>query len=221
MQPEVSNLEEAQIVNIAFNAEEADAASNLIFDTTPVGDGTDVTARLVDDVEDLGTDAAFDNLIGLYEIVDANGGIALVDGTVILPGEEGYALAAIENRVDNFVLRAGSDGDEDNNTSAEEFGDVILEGGRLYAPFVIANGGGLGFDGFIESEGGEGNAFNNAAESVDDAVAYFGFTAANPDGAQHLQARGNNIFGFEDLPSNLGVSDNDFNDAVFGFDFSV
>ncbi|MEM1393494.1 MAG: DUF4114 domain-containing protein, partial [Cyanobacteria bacterium P01_H01_bin.150] len=74
---------------------------------------------------------------------------------------------------------------------------------------------------FIESEGGEGNAFNNAAESVDDAVAYFGFTAANPDGVQHLQARGNGIFGFEDLPSNLGVSDNDFNDAVFGFDFSA
>jgi hypothetical protein len=34
-------------------------------------------------------------------------------------------------------------------------------------------------------------------------VAYFSFGAANPDGAEHLRSRGNNIFGFEDLPGNL------------------
>jgi len=73
----------------------------------------------------------------------------------------------------------------------------------------------------VDSEGGEGNTFNNAAQSNDEPVAYFGFVEANPDGVSHLQARGNDVFGFEDLPANLGDSDNDFNDAVFGFDFSL
>lgn len=172
---------------------------------------------------DLGTEAAFDNLVGFYEIADANGSIDTNGDGIgdILPGQEGYALAAIENRVDNFVIEAGGSGEEEENTSVEEFGSVILNGGTLYSPFIIANGGDLGFDGFVESEGGEGNTFNDPAQSNDDPVAYFGFVGANPDGASHLQARGNNIFGFEDLPANLGDSDNDFNDAVFGFDFSL
>ncbi len=212
-----------EIVNVVFDAAEDNSISSLIFDTTPTNAGTDIVARLTDDMLDLGTDAAFDNLVGFYEIADASGAIDTNDDGIgdILPGQEGYALAAIENRIDNFVIEAGGSGDEDQNTSVEEFGSVILNGGTLYSPFIIANGGDLGFDGFVESEGGEGNTFNNAAEFRDDAVAYFGFVGANPDGASHLQARGNNIFGFEDLPSNLGESDNDFNDAVFGFDFSA
>ncbi|MEM7579842.1 MAG: Ig-like domain-containing protein [Cyanobacteria bacterium P01_A01_bin.80] len=211
------------IVNVVFDAAEDNSVNSLIFDTTPTPDGTNIVARLTDDILDLGTDAAFDNLIGFYEIADANGSIDTNDDGVgdILPGQEGYALAAIENRVNNFALEAGSLGEEEDNTSVEEFGSVILNGGSLYSPFIIANGGDLGFDGFVESEGGEGNTFNNPAQSNDDPVAYFGFTSANPDGVSHLQARGNDIFGFEDLPANLGDSDNDFNDAVFGFDFSV
>ncbi|WP_396135713.1 DUF4114 domain-containing protein [Chamaesiphon sp. OTE_20_metabat_361] len=46
-------------------------------------------------------------------------------------------------------------------------------------------------------------------------------TNANPDKASHLRSLGNNTFGFEDLPGNLGVSDNDFNDAVFQISFKV
>ncbi len=223
-QPEpIPDSESGEIVNVVFDANEDNSISSLIFDTTPTNAGTDIVARLTDDMLDLGTDAAFDNLIGFYEIADTNGGIDTNDDGIgdILPGQEGYALAAIENRIDNFVMEAGGSGDEDENTSVEEFGSVILKGGNLYSPFIIANGGDLGFDGFVESEGGEGNTFNNPAEFRDDAVAYFGFIEANPDGVAHLQARGNNIFGFEDLPGNLGESDNDFNDAVFGFDFSL
>lgn len=44
---------------------------------------------------------------------------------------------------------------------------------------------------------------------------------ANPDNAPHLEARGNGVFGFEDLPANLGISDNDFNDAVFQLAFTI
>ena len=211
------------IVNVVFDAAEDNSVNSLIFDTTPTDAGTDIVARLTDDTVDLGSDAAFNNLVGFYEIADASGSIDTNGDGIgdILPGQEGYALAAIENRVDNFVMEAGGSGEESENTSVEEFGSVILDGGTLYSPFIIANGGDLGFDGFVESEGGEGNTFNNPAQSNDDPVAYFGFTSANPDGVSHLQARGNDIFGFEDLPANLGDSDNDFNDAVFGFDFSL
>ncbi|MEO0933222.1 MAG: Ig-like domain-containing protein [Cyanobacteria bacterium J06641_2] len=222
-QPEPPESETGDVVNVVFDAEEDNTVNSLIFDTTPTPDGTDIFATLTDDTLDLGSDAAFDNLIGFYEVADANGSIDTNGDGIgdILPGQEGYALAAIENRVGNFVMEAGGSGEEEENTSVEEFGTVILEGGTLYSPFIIANGGDLGFDGFVESEGGEGNTFNNPAESNDDPVAYFGFTSANPDGASHLQARGNGVFGFEDLPANLGDSDNDFNDAVFGFDFSL
>ncbi|MEO1561004.1 MAG: Ig-like domain-containing protein, partial [Cyanobacteria bacterium J06632_19] len=211
------------IVNVVFDANPDNTVNSLIFDTTPTPEGTNIVARLTGDIVDLGTDAAFDNLVGFYEIADSNGSIDTNGDGIgdILPTQEGYAQAAIENRINNFVLEAGSSGDEDENTSVEEFGTVILEGGNLYAPFIIANGGELGFDGFIESEASEGNAFNNPAEFINDPVAYFGFTAANPDGVAHLQARENGTFGFEDLPSNLGISDGDFNDAVFGFDFSL
>ncbi|MEY2984128.1 MAG: hypothetical protein RLZZ568_745, partial [Cyanobacteriota bacterium] len=51
-------------------------------------------------------------------------------------------------------------------------------------------------------------------------VAYFTFGDANPDGTSHLKSLGNNTFGFEDLPGNIGVSDFDFNDGVFQFNFS-
>ena len=170
-----------------------------------------------------GTEASFDNLMGFYEVADTDGGID-TDGDEIAdlnPGDAGYARSAITNRVENFEIRAGSDGNLEQNTTVDEFGNVVLAGGKLYAPFVIANGGSLGFDGFVEAEDGETDGvFNDAADVIDDQVAYFSFIEANPDGVEHLQALGNNTFGFEDLPSNLGVSDNDFNDAVFSFNAS-
>ncbi|PSP02977.1 MAG: hypothetical protein BRC51_10955 [Cyanobacteria bacterium SW_12_48_29] len=81
----------------------------MAYDTTPAND-KDVTTRLSDDLLNLGTDAEFDNLVGFYEIQDTNGGIETNgDGTVdLLPGDEGYAKAAITNRVTNWELRGGS-----------------------------------------------------------------------------------------------------------------
>ena len=168
-------------------------------------------------------EAAFDNLIGLYEVINSNGDI--LDGdTVLLPADNPsrYAELAITNRVSAFSIRSGSSGDPNRNTTVEQFGDVFLVGGKLYAPFVIANTGAIGFDGFVEAENAESDGvFNDAADVVNDRVAYFAFLGANPDGVAHLQSRGSNVFGFEDLPSNLGVSDNDFNDAVFAFNFAT
>ncbi|MBE9196632.1 DUF4114 domain-containing protein [Synechocystis sp. LEGE 06083] len=180
------------------------------------------------------TDAFFHNLFGLYEVINLDG--AILDSLdsnnngrtddLLNPGDAGYALTALTNRVDNFVLQVGANGDPTKNTTASKLGNVLLEGGKLYAPWAIANGGSL-----IPQSGTVQDAIdvflaqnpNNVGATLDNfmshTVAYFSFGEANPDGAEHLQNRGNGVFGFEDLPSNLGISDFDFNDAVFQIQF--
>ncbi|WP_353260217.1 DUF4114 domain-containing protein, partial [Prochlorothrix hollandica] len=133
------------------------------------------------------------------------------DGVADLtPGQSGYARAALVGRLQNASIRSGA-----INTNGID--NVIFAGGKFYAPFVIANGGAGGFDGFLRAEDAEGGTFNNAATSDNDAVMYFSYVGANPDGVAHLKNLGNGLFGFEDLPGNRGISDNDFNDAIFGF----
>ena len=177
------------------------------------------------------TGAFFNNVVGLYPVADDNGAVFDSldldgDGNVtelIQPGQAGYARTALSQAVNNFILRASGEG-ANQSTTAAEFGDVLLQGGRRYAPFVIANGGNLG-----ESLQGSVQAFltknpDNVAATLENymshEVAYFSFGSANPDGAEHLRSRGNNIFGFEDLPGNLpNISDNDFNDGILAFNF--
>ncbi|MGB3208809.1 MAG: peptidylprolyl isomerase [Crinalium sp.] len=223
-QATVTIVDNDTAVNTLVTTNSDNQLSSLVYEATKVAGSTNITTKLTDNVQDLGTSAYLANLIGLYEVVDPDGGIDTNgDGNAdLLPGDVGYARAAIDNRVNNFRILAGASGDPSLNTTTEEFGDVLLNGGRLYAPFVIANGANVGFDGFIARENAEQDGeFNDAADVWDDIVAYFAFGAANPDKAIHLQDRGNNIFGFEDLPANLGGSDNDFNDAVFRLAFTV
>jgi 3-phytase len=155
------------------------------------------------------TTAAFNNLFGLYEVDNVTGS---VNG--IKPGESGYAKAALSKVVDNFIVRVGG-------SSSGAASDVVVSGGKIYSPFVIANGG--NFSGNLQQAI---NAFfaanpNNSPATAQNyttlPVAYFSFGVANPDGAAHLRSFGNNTFGFEDLPAGVGVSDYDFNDAVFSF----
>jgi len=181
------------------------------------------------------TDALFHNLVGLYQVENANG--AILDtldlngngltNDLLNPGDTGYARTAITNTVNNFVLQLGANGNPADNTNASEFGDVLLQGGKRYAPFAIANGGNLiptggtlqdGIDSFLTQN--PNNTAANLSDFMTHAVAYFSFGMANPDGAEHLQNRGDNVFGFEDLPGNLGISDFDFNDSVFKFTFT-
>ena len=170
----------------------------------------------------MASDAAFDNYVGFYEVSGLSGGIDTNgDGAVDLtPDDEGYAAAAIGRRLDNFVIRTG--GSPDNDTTNDSFNPVVLTGGKFYAPFIIANLGDTTPEDFLTN-----NPNNSAATQFDDQVAYFSFVEANPDSAIHLKSLGSStmggspVFGFEDLPGNLGVSDNDFNDAVFAVDFTV
>ncbi|MEM7581397.1 MAG: DUF4114 domain-containing protein, partial [Cyanobacteria bacterium P01_A01_bin.80] len=204
-------LEPAKVV---FNTNENSEISKFAYDLTGAGN-TNVTASLDEQALEI-TDALFDNLVGFYEVINENGGID-VDGDGVAdfnPGDDGYARAALENAVDGIAIRLG--GNPNNDTTAAGFGDTIIEGGKQYAAFAIANAGDLSVEEFLEI-----NPNNDAANSFDDQVAYFAFGEANPDGANHLKSLGDGIFGFEDLPSNLGASDNDFNDAVFKFNFTV
>jgi hypothetical protein len=62
----------------------------------------------------------------------------------------------------------------------------------IFAPFIIV----------------DGNAADFAKGTKQ---AYFTYLGANSDGVDHIRLLGNNIFGFEDLPSG---GDRDFNDII-------
>ena len=211
---QVSLTIEETPVEVKFEANANGEVSTFAYDLTGAGDA-EVTAT-VDQSALAITDAAFDNYVGFYEIIDSNGGID-TDGDGVAdfnPGDAGYAQAALTNAVDGMILRLG--GNPDDDTSADEF-DAVVQGGKFYAPFAIANAGDMTVADFLAA-----NPDNMAATEIDSQVAYFAFGEANPDGANHLKSWGDGIFGFEDLPSNIsGVSDNDFNDAVFKFDFTA
>jgi uncharacterized delta-60 repeat protein len=228
----VSTIVNIDNVPVFSNSTDNSGTGTLVFDLSQVP-GLVITQ--VDQAALEQTNALFHNLVGLYEVVNSNGAILdTFDANnnasttdLLNPGETGYAFTAISNRVNNFFLGLGAEGDEAKNTTATEFGDVLINGGRLYAPFVIANGGSLipangtiaeGIHAFLaQNPTNEAATLNNL---LIDTVAYFSFGAANPDGgAEHLQNWGSEVFGFEDLPSNLGISDFDFNDAVFRFHF--
>ncbi|MGL5032791.1 MAG: DUF4114 domain-containing protein, partial [Microcystaceae cyanobacterium] len=204
---------------------------SLIYDVSKT---TGQVKGTTDDLSLSQTEALFHNLVGFYAIENINGAIIDrfdVNGNnqiddLLNPGDNGYAQTAISDRVSNFFLQVGANGDPTKNTTANQFGDGILAGGRLYAPFIIANGGNLltsngnieqGIAAFLEINPTNLGATLDNFQSHE--VAYFSFGAANPDRSEHLRRLGDNIFGFEDLPSLGGISDYDFNDSVFSFSY--
>jgi hypothetical protein len=221
---------------------------SLIYNTTAFPVNSLIRVNLLNNVLNLGTDASLDNIVGLYEIADPDGGID-TDGDGVanvyptVTNRSAYARAALQSHLNGgslqtFNLRAGSDGDPNKNSTVSSFNrqgqattgiqqGVVVEGGKLYAPFIIANGGSLisgGSGGTIAGAIGTFltvvNPNNSAVSNPSSPVAYFSFSEANPDGAEHLRYLSNQngigIFGFEDLP---GGGDRDFNDAIFGFQF--
>ena len=139
-------------------------------------------------------EAAFDNSVGFYRVVNRDGGIDTNgDGTAdILPGTAGYIQAAINNRVAGVDLRVG------NQQTANITGQ--LTGGSIYVPFLIANG--------TVAEVVSGQKLNDV---------YSAFLGANADKVDHVRLLGNNTFGFEDLS---GGGDRDFNDVIVQVKFT-
>jgi len=204
---------------------------SLLYNTSAFPVGSLIRVNLQQDVLRLGTNGYLDNIVGLYEIADPDGGIDLGkdldgDGQITTTEEKAakdgiadltpsanmsaadraaYARGALENHLTNgslqtFNLRAGSDGDPNKNSTVSSFNrqgqsstglqtGVVVEGGKLYAPFIIANGGTLissGSGGTIAGAIGTFltavNPNNNAVSNITSPVAYFSFNEVNPDG---------------------------------------
>lgn len=138
-------------------------------------------------------EARYTNEVYFYRISDTNG---TIDG--LAPGQEGYAEAAIRNRVDNIALQVGNQSENTENGS--------FNGGFLYAPIIIANGSA---ENFLNQ-----NPDNLAGQDIQ---AYFVFGEANSDRADHIRLLGSNTFGFEDLPDG---GDLDYNDIIVEVNFA-
>jgi hypothetical protein len=154
-------------------------------------DLTDVTGQVSVSVE-VHREAAFDNLIGFYQVVDANGGIDINgDGIADFnPGDAGYEEAALTNRITGLDLL------QTDNQQTSTF-DGNMSGGSILASFMVV-------DGTVDE------AINNNAE------VYFSFLGANSDGVDHIRLLGDNTFGYEDL---AGGGDFDYNDMIVKVDF--
>ncbi|MEM6404442.1 MAG: cadherin repeat domain-containing protein, partial [Cyanobacteria bacterium P01_D01_bin.116] len=103
-------------------------------------------------------EAAFDSVIGFYQVADSNGGIDTnSDGVVDFnPGDTGYTQAALTNRVTGLDLL------KTDNQQTTTF-DGTMTGGSILASFIVV-------DGTVDE------ALNNDAE------VYFSFLGANSDG---------------------------------------
>ena len=129
--------------------------------------------------------AVFENTIDFYEI-NPDGSVIDVDGSTIALGETGYQEAAIANRL-------GLDLVAPNQQSAEF--TTELEGGKIYAPLMVANG--------------------DFSDLSNDTHVYFAYEEANIDSFDHIQSSDGTTFKFEDL---LGGGDRDFDDMIVEID---
>ncbi|MEH1948251.1 MAG: DUF4347 domain-containing protein [Nostoc sp.] len=142
-------------------------------------------------------EAAFNNFIGFYQVADENGGIDTnLDGKAdILTGQAGYTEAAVRGRVVGIDLTVNNQG------SATYTG--TFQPGSIFAPFIITNG--------------TPDALLDSNPNNDPAV-YFPFLGANADKVDQIRLLGNNVFGFEDLPSG---GDKDFNDMIVRVNMTI
>ncbi|MEO0768250.1 MAG: DUF4114 domain-containing protein, partial [Cyanobacteria bacterium J06649_4] len=95
-------------------------------------------------------EAAFNNTIGFYETLDANGAVIdAITGERLLPGDAGYREAALANQLD--VTLSGQNGQEVISTATLEAGGFIgtflavdstdFTSGDVFFSFGAANGG--------------------------------------------------------------------------------
>ncbi len=159
-----------------------EAVNSDVIDLSALAEGDTINA-----VFNVDRDSGYNNAVDFYE-VNADGSVLDPDsGVAIAVGEEGYAEAALANRL-------GLDLATENGTTAEFSAE--LEGGKLYAPVIAIDSG---FEALLDE-----NPDNDPA-------LYFTYSDANEDGFDHVRNSEPNVFEFEDLPNG---GDSDFNDIV-------
>ncbi|MGB3637912.1 MAG: DUF4114 domain-containing protein, partial [Rivularia sp. (in: cyanobacteria)] len=201
-----SNSSQIEVNNFnqnGFNLKLSEISLNVQFaeDTPATGTKLQAQKELIDLRDKTGSvsvnievyrEAEYDNIIGFYQVADADGGIDITgDGIAdINAGEQGYKEAALNNRITTIDLL------QTENQQTANY-DGILEGGSLISSFMIV-------DATLEE------ALNGDAEVL------FSQLGANTDNVDSVRMLGDNIFGFED--SGIG-GDFDYNDAIVKMDF--
>jgi hypothetical protein len=137
------------------------------------------------------SNADYHNYAGFYQVENEQGTVIDPSNSKSYqPGDSGYLAAALRR------AQVTNEGVElDKNGLA---GTIDLQGGHIYAPFLVANG-----------------RVNDILNRVDPNGAknvYFNYQAANADKTEHIRMLGTNNFGFEDL---FGGGDRDYNDLTF------
>jgi uncharacterized repeat protein (TIGR01451 family) len=117
-------------------------------------------------------DAAYNNIVGLYKIDDAEGTVTSITGAKLKPQDLGYKEAALYNKI------AGLDLVGENGTTVNM--EKTVAGGELYAPYLIVNG------------------YNPHPNFINYSV-YTAFAQSNYGQEDRVRLLGDNTFGFEDL----------------------
>jgi hypothetical protein len=185
------------VLNLGSNLQAASTEGKVLDFRTDAASHDLATKTIALQVVDVTADAQYHNYAGFYRVEDLAGTVLdPTNGKSYQPSDSGYVSAALRRaQVVNNGLQL------DKNGLA---GETYLQGGDIYAPFVVANG-----------------RVNDVLNSQDPAVVpkvYFSYQAANADGIEHVRMLGTNKFGFEDM---YGGGDRDFNDLVFQVNASV
>jgi hypothetical protein len=137
------------------------------------------------------SDASYHNYAGFYQVEDEQGTVIDPSSSKSYrPGDRGYLAAALRR---SQVTNEGVELDKNGLAGATN-----LEGGHIYAPFLVANG--------------RVNDILNRPEPNSANNVYFSYQSANADKTEHIRMLGANNFGFEDL---FGGGDRDYNDLTF------
>ena len=137
-------------------------------------------------------EAGYNNTVGFYavdlegKVVDPLTGLAVTDSPT-KDNTQDYLQKALQYRA-NIALSV------ENQATVTQV--TQLQGGLLYAPFLIQDGSFLLL--------GDDDLSN-------DPQVFFPYLGVNSDKVDHLRLLGNNLFGFEDL---TGGGDLDYNDVI-------
>jgi hypothetical protein len=137
-------------------------------------------------------EAGYNNTVGFYavdlegKVVDPLTGLAVTDNPT-KDNTQDYLQKALQYRA-NIALSV-----ENQSTITQV---AQLQGGLLYAPFLIQDGSFL----LLEDD-----------DLSNDPQVFFPYLGVNSDKVDHLRLLGNNLFGFEDL---TGGGDLDYNDVI-------
>jgi hypothetical protein len=132
-------------------------------------------------------ESTYQNEIGIFTVDDANGKI-----NNLLPGDQGYAQAAINRKQKLF-------------NSQQAIGaatELNLTGNKYIGFYLIINGTSEDF------------LLSNSSNQLDKKpTAYFSFVSANPDQQDHIVRIGNKLY-IEDMQ---GMGDRDYNDLIIEY----